>query len=252
MRHKTTINFIKLLLSASAVMSICSPLMADDGIYAVGCSDNFPYEYLNDAGVPSGFSVDLLKRLSEDLNVNCRIELVPYARFTYLKNNPGVDIVLGMIRGDSDREYSFFKTNFKIHFSIFSNTGLPLSSITDLNELRVIIAANEYIAEPVMFQLGKTLRCESLSSADELKSLTLLKRNECDAVLIAGPSARKIMEKQNLIGMKELPVNIGYFDYGFGIRKGRDEFREALTGSYDKMFYNGEYGAIYDKWFAPG
>ena len=110
--------------------------MAKGEIYAVGCIDNYPYEYINDTGVPSGFSVELINEIAKELNMNCRIELVPYERFIYLKNNPDVDIILGMIRGDDDKEYSFFRTNVKIHFSIFSNSDSVISSINDLQKFK--------------------------------------------------------------------------------------------------------------------
>ena len=50
---------------------------------------------------------------------------------------------------------------------------------------------------------------------------------------MSGPSARKIIEHQNLIGIKEIPVSIGFFDYGFGIRKNKNEIYRVLTEGYE-------------------
>lgn len=250
MRHKTIIIIFISISAAVTVLLLNSHLMAKGEIYAVGCIDNYPYEYINDSGVPSGFSVELINEIARELNMNCRIELVPYERFIYLKSNPGADIILGMIRGDPDREYTFFRTNVKIHFSLFSNSDSVISSINDLQKLKILIAAHEFIAHPIVNELNRFLKFQSVISNDEVNAFTLLKRKECDAVFMSGPSARKIFEHQNLIGVKEVPVNIGYFDYGFGVRENRYEIYRALTAGYDKVFSNGVYENIYSKWFA--
>ena len=249
MRHKKITIASLIILTAVIVVSPDSPLMAKGNIYAVGCIDNYPYEYINDAGIPSGFSVELINEIAKELDMNCRVELVPYERFIYLKNNPDADIILGMIRGDPDKEYSFFRTNVKIHFSIFSNSNSVISSINDLHKLKILIAAHENIAHPILNELNKFLKFKSLILNDEVNAFTFLKRKECDAVFMSGPSARQIIENQNLIGVKEIPVNIGFFDYGFGVRKNRYEIYRALTQGYDKVFSNSRYSEIYSKWF---
>lgn len=249
MRHKTIIIIFISILTSSAVIFLNSPLMGKGEIYAVGCIDNYPYEYINDAGVPSGFSVELINGIAKKLNMNCRIELVPYERFNYLKRNPDADIVLGMIRGESEQDYTFFRTNVKIHFSLFSNSDSVISSVNDLHKLKILIAAHEFIAHPVVNELNKFLKFKSVILNNEVNAFTLLKRKECDAVFMSGPSARKIIDHQNLIGVKEIPVNIGFFDYGFGVRKNRFEIYRALTEGYDKVFSSGEYKNIYSRWF---
>jgi len=249
MRHKKIkIIFITILTSA-IVITLNSPLAAKSEIYAVGCIDNYPYEYINDAGVPSGFSVELINEIAKEINMKCRVELVPYDRFIYLKNNPGVDVILGMIRGDPDKEYAFFRTNVKIHFSIFSNTDSVISSINDLHKLKVLISAHEFIADPILNELKKCLKFEPLITNDEMKAFTQLKRKECDVVFMSGPSARKLIEHRNIVGIKEIPVNIGFFDYGFGVRKNKNGIYGSLTGGYDRIFLSGIYNSIYTKWF---
>ncbi len=249
MRHKKkTIIFLR-ILSAVIIFNLSSPLMAKSDIYAIGCIDNYPYEYINDSGTPAGFSVELINEIAKELKRNCRIELVPYDRFVFLKQNPEVDILLGLIRGEPDKEYEFFKTNLKINFSIFTNSDSIISSLNDLRNMNVIIAGNRFIANPILEELKKVLIFKSLLQDDEMNAFTLLKRRKCDAVFMSGPSARKIIENQNLIGIKEIPVNIGYFDYGFGIRKNKGELQAALTEGYNKVFLKGEYDHIYRRWF---
>jgi len=223
--------------------------MARGEIYVIGCKDNYPYEYIDDTGIPAGFSVELIRAIAKELKLNCRIELVPYERFNYLKNNPDVDILLGMIRGDSGKEYSFFRTNVKVHFSIFADSDSSLSSINDLTNLKILIAAHNFIAYPIRNELEKFLKFKAILSNDEINAFTQLKRKECDVVFMSGPSAREIIEHQDLIGIKEIPVSIGYFDYGFAFRKDKSGLHDLLKEGYDKVFASGEYRNIYSKWF---
>ena len=250
MRHKKITIIFAGILAAVSVMCLNSPLLAKGEIYAVGCLDNYPYEFINDAGIPSGFSVELINEIAKELNMTSRVELVPYDRFIYLKNNPDADIILGMIRGDDDKDYLFFRTNVKIHFSLFSNSDSAISSINDLQKKKILIAAHDFIAYLFEKELKKFLNSGTMISNDEVNSFTLLKRKECDAVFMSGLSAGKIIEHQNLIGIKEVPVSIGFFDYGFGVRKNRPDIYRILTEGYEKVFSSGEYSRIYSRWFS--
>lgn len=249
MRHKTLIRLLFIILTPVILLIGNSPLSAKGEIYAAGCIDNYPYEYINEAGSPAGFSVELINKIADETKLKCRIELLPYEEFLSIKNNPDVDIILGMIRGEHERDYNFFKTNVKIHFSIFSNSDSEISSINDLQNKRILIAGHNSISRQIMNELGKFLKSEYLLSDDEINAFTILKRNECDAVVMSGPSAKKIIENKNLIGVKEIPADLGFFDYGFGVRKDNTELRNILAEGYNKIFENGSYNSIYSKWF---
>lgn len=249
MRHKNKLILLICILVLLIMYDDGSHLLAKGTIYAIGCNENYPYEYINESGIPSGFSVDLIKEISEELNMNCRVELVPYDRFLFLKKNPDVDIVLGVIRGDSGDEYPFFRTNVKINFSIFTDSNSQIFTINDMRNLKILIAANSVIADPIKYEIRKFFKPKLISSSNEINSFTLLKIKECDVVFMSGPTARKIIENKNLIGIKEVPVNIGFFDYGFGIRKNRDELKSALTAGYNRIFEKGKYQEIYNRWF---
>ncbi|PKL15817.1 MAG: hypothetical protein CVV49_19530, partial [Spirochaetae bacterium HGW-Spirochaetae-5] len=228
MRHKKT----KIVIIISAFISaalFCSPLWAKSEIYAVGCIDNYPYEFIGDDGNASGFSVDIIRKIADKLNVKCRIDLVPYESFILLQKNPDVDMILGMIRGDPNSRYYFFKPNMKINFSIFADSASTISSINDLQGLKIIIAAHDSISNSVLNEIKKFLKFTHQLTDDEVQAFTQLKSSEADAVFMSGSSARKIISSSNLIGIKELPVNTGFFDYGFGLRKSNDDIRSSLT-----------------------
>ena len=248
MRHKKT----KIVIIISAFISaalFCSPLWAKSEIYAVGCIDNYPYEFIGDDGNASGFSVDIIRKIADKLNVKCRIDLVPYESFILLQKNPDVDMILGMIRGDPNSRYYFFKPNMKINFSIFADSASTISSINDLQGLKIIIAAHDSISNSVLNEIKKFLKFTHQLTDDEVQAFTQLKSSEADAVFMSGSSARKIISSSNLIGIKELPVNTGFFDYGFGLRKSNDDIRSSLTSGYERLFQDGDYERIYRKWF---
>ncbi len=248
MRHKKITLFCILILSVLIILKTGSPLMAGGDIYAIGCIDNYPYEYINDTGIPAGFSVDLINEIAKELKANCRIELVPYDRYIILKKNPDVDVILGMIRGDPDKDYEFFRTNVKIHFSIFANQDSIISSLNDLQNLNVLIASHSLITGSVKNNLNNFFKFKSISDSEEINAFVMLKRKAFDAVFMSGPSARKIIENKNIVGIKEIPVNIGFYDYGFGINKNKKILHDFSEG-YNRIFKNGLYGTLYNRWF---
>ena len=250
MRHKKTKNLFNIISGLLIITVLNSPLSAKDDIYAVGCIDNNPYEFISENGMPSGFSVELLKNIAGELKINCRIELVPYERFIDLQKNPEVDIILGMIRGDSTAGYQFFRANMKIHFSIFANSNSGVSSINDLQNLKIIIAAHDSISHQIVNEIKKIIKFKPELTDDETLAFTQLKRAECDAVFMSGTSAGKIISNRHLVGIKELPVSIGFFDYGFGIRKSNTVIPDILESGYNRIFSNGEYERIYRKWLS--
>ena len=247
MRHNNSI--ITIIIAAVILLTINLPVMAKGEIYAIGCIDNYPYEYVDDTGAPAGFSVDLINEIAKKMNMKCRINLVPFDRFNYLKKNPDVDIILGTLRGNDGTDYQFFRTNVRIHFSIFADSDSVISSINDLHNLKILIAASDFIARQVENELKRFLKFKSVITNNEITAFTHLKKKECDVVFMSGPSARKVIENQNQIGIKEIPVSIGFFDYGFGIRKNNTELRSVLTEGYNKIFSGGEYHIIYNRWF---
>lgn len=68
MRHKNLIISLDIILIIVISLIKNSPLMAKGDIYAIGCLENYPYEYINNEGLPAGFSVDrsLYIKLAED------------------------------------------------------------------------------------------------------------------------------------------------------------------------------------------
>jgi len=249
MRHKNILYTFILIISAVLSGSGNSHLYVKGEIYAIGCIDNYPYEYLDDSGNPAGFSVDLINSISNELKLSCRIDLVPYQRFIYLKNNPDVDIILGMVRGSGEPGYKFFRTNVKIHFSLFSNSDSEYSSINDLQYLKILVTANELLAHQIQSEIQKFVKVKPGISNNEINAFTSLKKKDYDAVFMAGISARKLIDNKNLIGIREVPVNTGFFDYGFGVRKNKNGIHQLLTEGYNNVFTEGEYQAIYSKWF---
>jgi PAS domain S-box-containing protein len=250
MRHKKR----KIIFIISGFISFVlfhSPVLAKGEIYAVGCIDNYPYEFINEEGNPSGFSVDLIRSIAGESGVKCRIELVPYDRFLLLQRNPEVDMILGMIRGDPNSRYRFFRPNMKIHFSIFADSAAAISSINDLYDLNIIIAAHDSISNPILHELKKILKFKHQLTDNEVQAFTMLKSTEADAVFIPGSSARNIIANSNLTGIRELSVNTGFFDYGFGLRKNNKEISGILANGYDKIFSTGDYDEIYRRWLVP-
>jgi PAS domain S-box-containing protein len=250
MRHKKR----KIIFIISGFISFVlfhSPVLAKSEIYAVGCIDNYPYEFIGDDGNASGFSVDIVKNIADKLNVKCRIDLVPYESFILLQNNPDVDMILGMIRGDPNSRYHFFRPNMKINFSIFADSASTISSINDLHGLKIIISAHDSISNPVLHELKKFLKFKHQLNDNEVQAFTQLKSSEADAVFMSGSSARQIISSSNLIGIKELPVNTGFFDYGFGLRRNNEDILNIITAGYERIFQEGDYERIYRKWFVP-
>ena len=68
------------------VLYLCArlPLYASDKYIAAGYYNNYPYEYLNSEGKPSGFVVELFTEIAQKAGINSELLLVPPERMAQI------------------------------------------------------------------------------------------------------------------------------------------------------------------------
>ncbi|MCK4270554.1 MAG: transporter substrate-binding domain-containing protein, partial [Methanogenium sp.] len=76
--HQRHPGFSSFILFFILILIISPAYAAETGnqIILAGGDENFyPYEYIDNSGQPAGFNIDLLKAVSEEMNLNISIEL---------------------------------------------------------------------------------------------------------------------------------------------------------------------------------
>ncbi|GAU08489.1 transporter substrate-binding domain-containing protein [Desulfoplanes formicivorans] len=214
-----------------------------------GDRDYPPYEYLDENGNPTGFDVELLKRVCQIMGIDCRITLGPWSEVRAQLENGTIQGITGMFySGRREQNIDFTTYHNIISHSIF----VPkTSSITGINDLidKTIGAQKGDIMHDYVLQNG--LSSAVVAYDDQEQVLASLAANRIDCALIARIQGIYFMEKLGFDNIKAVGQSILPRKYCFAVRKGDELLRSQLNEGLQLLKENGEFALIHDRWFSP-
>lgn len=225
------------------------PLYASDKYIASGYYNNYPYEYLNNEGKPSGFIVELFTVIAEKARINTELLLLPPERMADILENGESDIIIGGVDSDAYAEFSFAGTALEISFSFAARRDSLISDFRDLKERRIVVTGHEIFSEHLSDIIRKFYHSQTSYINNPETSMMLLASKGCDVVCIQRVKLKEI--QQNLLqdSIYELELNPGKFRYGYFVRKGNDILLKDIRAGLSGVYSSGDYGAIYSRWF---
>lgn len=213
------------------------------------CADSmfYPYEFINEKGEPDGFNIDLLEALMKRLDVKYELRLrnLSYC-LNELKNNR-IDLIIGALYTKARAEYLHYGIpHNQVRLTIVSHKKKSYKSIEEIREKRIAVQkddmAHDYLRESKL----TNYIIEVHNIADAFK---ILEVGDCDAVLSFNYAARYYIKKNGIKGLVEFDPGLGHINYTYVVNKNNENLLYALNKELFIMKYDGEYDAIYDKWF---
>ena len=211
-----------------------------------------PYTFVNDQGVPDGFSVDVARAVTHvmDLSLEIRVDTWEHATGALLD---GTIDLLPMMAASPERDKSFdFSAPHTIAYdAIFMRTGAPRSrSLKELTDKTVIVmnkdAAHQYLLSSGMAAKMKLILVDSLPDA-----LRTLAAGKGDAALMPKLVGLVIIKKLNLTNLDPAPVVIEAYNrpFSFAVKESNQALLERLGQGLSIIKSTGQYQEIYNKWF---
>lgn len=234
--------------------------IAKTGEFRIGYrTDASPLSYENSEGVPSGYSVDLCRRIAAAVKIhlgNSDIE----TRFVPISSDDRIDAV---VDGDIDIEcgsttmtmsrqetVDFTLMTFVTGGSILAMTDSGISSLADLAGRKVAVVRGTTTATKLGAYLEDNLiDAEVVEVASRDVGMNQLNSGRADAFasdqivligqMIEARNPRQYMLSEDLFS---------YEPYSFMVRKNDGEFRLVANRAIARLYRSGQHIPIYNKW----
>jgi signal transduction histidine kinase/ABC-type amino acid transport substrate-binding protein len=206
-----------------------------------------PFEYLNESGKPDGFNIDILKRVSEIMDINIRISLGPWEEVRKEMEEGKIDLVTGMYKTKSrDQQIDFSIPHFMTSIGVFITKDSEIRSIDDLEDKRILVQSgdvgHDYLVEN---NIGREI--VTVKEWDSL--LPALLNDEADCAVMGMVQGMKILREKGYKKIHVLSQPLLQRPYCIAVQEGNAQLLALLNEGLNLLKISGEYDQIYEKWF---
>jgi len=215
-------------------------------------ADYYPYSFVNEKGMPDGFSVDIAKAVSAVMDMTSEITVDTWQNARQALANGNIDFLPMMAESAARRQSFDFSVPHTIAYdAVFVRKGSqrPRSS-EDLAGKTVIVmnkdAAHDYLLSSGISDKIKLVLVDSLPDG-----LRLLASGQGDALLMPKLVGLILMKQLNITNVEESPLVIDAYSrpFSFAVKKGDKALQERLSQGLSIVKASGQYDQIYNKWF---
>ncbi|WOF15348.1 transporter substrate-binding domain-containing protein [Methanoplanus sp. FWC-SCC4] len=217
--------------------------------YIAACDENFPpYEFRDENGLPSGYDIDILNAVSDEMGLEIKIVCMPWNEAIKEFESGNVDLLAGMFYSEKRENYTDFSIPYNVvSHSAFIRTSSPdINSPEDLRNKKIIVQSGDIMHE---YLLNTNLTANIIVVESPLEALKLLSSGSHDAALISKLQGLYLTDKYNIENIRSTGPLIKTPKYSFAVKKGN----RVLLGELNEGLYilenSGKSDEIYEKWF---
>ena len=243
-------------LAAALMLLIAIPLWVQPvrahphGILVVrGDYDFPPYAYL-DNGVPTGFSVDVMRAVARVMGLSIKIDLGPWKEVRKQIERGETTVLAGMFASPQRQKLVDFTTpHIIITPTLFVRQGSPLHSLEELDKIEhpSIIVQYGDIMHDFATKRFPDANIVVVKRLDEV--LPLLASSTYDAALQGRLQGLNVVRRDNLKGIKAVGPPLEPHRFCFAVAKGHEELLAQLNEGLAIIRQDGTYQELHDKWF---
>jgi len=211
-----------------------------------GDSSYPPFEYLNKAGQPEGFNVDVVQKIGQLMNLNIQISLGSWDEVRSQLENGKIDMLLGMYKTpERDSLVDFAMPHFIASYAVFVPQKTKIIQPEGIKNRRIAVqladVGHDYL---VTNQLGSSLILKK--DWQELFPAITNGEAEC-AVLGMGQGMLEMKEKGYDLQM--IPQPLFQRHYCMAVKENNSDLLAILNEGLSMLKTSGEYDKLYEKWF---
>ena len=232
----------------------------DSGTIVLGHRTNSPpFAFLDGAGKPIGYSLDLceivVEEVSNELAKSIRVvyrAVTPENRFELVRNGE-VDLECGSTTNNAERRQTlaFSPTMFVTGTKLLVRRGSGILNFRDLAGKTVVLTRGT-VHETVVPRLAERRKVDIkfVFAGDHDESFRTLAAGKADAfanddVQLYGMLA----ETRSASDFRVVGDFLTYADYALMLRRDDPEFSEVVDNAFRRLAGSREIVAIYDRWF---
>jgi len=234
--------------------------IARTGEFVIGYrADSSPLSYENSEGQPSGYSVDLCRRIAAGVkahlgNKDVKTKFVRISaeeRISAVVDGK-IDIECGSttITLSRQEQVDFSLPVFVTGASVLSKVSSGIQTMGDLSGKKVGVAKDTTTIGQLEAYLAENLiDAEIVMVDDRIDGMTRLDRGGIDAlasdqIVLIG----RILETRNPKQYSLMDEIFSYEPYGFVVRRNDADFRLVVNRSLSQLYRSGQQGEVFYKW----
>jgi len=215
--------------------------------------DNYyPYTFVNQNGEPDGFSVDLIKAVTQEMGLELNIDVNTWDLARNALKDGNID-VLPMMAYSKERDQVFdFSVPHTIAYDAFftKKDASKIRSLDDLRGKKIIVMkgdqAHDYLLSAGLIGPEQLILIDSLPDA-----LKLLSSGKGDAALMPKLVGLIVAKNLKLKNLELSPIVIEAYNrpFSFAVTEGNLLVLERLSQGLNIVKESNQYSKIYEKWF---
>jgi len=207
-------------------------------------SDFAPYEFVDDEGLPSGFHIDLIRAVCDEIGLRPEFTSGSWTNLITALNNNKIDMLAGLeFTSERDSLVDFSIPHSHIYQSVFIRKNSRINSVEDLRGKEVIVVENTVLSG---FLNGIT----AIAVKNDLTALELLSSGQHDAVIAPKLYGLQLISAYDIDNIKSINSTIKTYPMCFAVDEGSSDLLSSLNEGLNKIKLNGTYRKIYDQWFS--
>lgn len=252
---KSVFKKIKYLLITSLLLLLSSKAaFADEKkVLNVGCEGAFaPFTYINDQGEITGFDIDLIKVLAEEMGYEVKINVMPFDGLIPSLMTGSIDLI---ISGFSILEQRAKMVDFSNPYYLCG-----MSYVIDKKNALIFDSYEKLDGHPVCTQLasaGTTFTQKFLKGAEDKifnsppETYIELGNERCVAAIHDKPVNDFFLNKDTSgrFTSIEITKNINKEYYGIAVQKGNSKLLKEVNDALENTSKNGKFEEVSRKWF---
>ena len=215
----------------------------------VGGDHNYPpFEYLDKAGRPAGFTVDITRAIARELNLDIEVRLGPWADIVEALEKGEIDVIQGMFYSrERERRFDFSEPYLLNHYVsvVRKGEGPPPSSLDELRSKWIVVEKGDFIQD-FLVENGLGNQFATVETYEE--ALRMLAEGRYDCALVVRVSALHLINKMGLSNLELGRVPFRTTEYCYAFLKGQKALLTTFSEGLKVIEENGEYRRIREKW----
>lgn len=221
---------------------------AQDRLVFGGDHEYPPYEYLNEAGNPVGFNVELVQALARELGTPVEIRLAPWPEIVrQFEVEKSIDFTDMFWTREREKRVEFTVPFAVVFDELFVRRDTPAAChYEDLAGKLVIVQRASTTEE---FLSAHEPDAILIPVDSEPAALRLLAAGFHDCALVTQITGRLAIQKYNLTNLVASGKPVRPRDYAYVVVKGNVVLRDRINAALTAVKTSGEYQRIYIRWF---
>jgi len=214
----------------------------------IGGDQNYPpYEFLDENGQPTGYNVELMRAIADQLGMNIEIQLGPWDEIRQDLHEGHVDAIQGILYSPQrDKTFDMSPAHTTISYVIVGRDDSKLpQTLKDLQGKSVLVQKGDLMHDHALKQ---GLEDEIIPVDNQEEALKLLSEGKYDFALASRVLTHYYIKKR---GWDNLTINnqpVHSAEYCIGVKEGNTALLSKFSEGLAALKATGEYRKIYAEW----